>query len=148
MSSSSGNMTSSSANSTISSRRMTILLGSANAFAFPPLGIWAEITPGQFHGRGRFIYRLLVSGNGERDRIRTCDPVIKSHLLYQLSYAPTFSRHQVTEGWSSGLVMSDLCHHNLIFYQSRESLSSVKIPYSPLFFWVVFVLFYIGNLTY
>ena len=36
----------------------------------------------------RFIYRLLVSGNGERDRIRTCDPVIKSHLLYQLSYAP------------------------------------------------------------
>ena len=37
---------------------------------------------------GRFIYRLLVSGNGERDRIRTCDPVIKSHLLYQLSYAP------------------------------------------------------------
>ena len=53
-----------------------------------PLGIWAQITPGPFHGRGRFIYRLLVSGNGERDRIRTCDPVIKSHLLYQLSYAP------------------------------------------------------------
>ena len=25
---------------------------------------------------------------GERGRIRTCDPVIKSHLLYQLSYAP------------------------------------------------------------
>ena len=55
---------------------------------FPPLGIWAQITPGHFHGQGRFIYRLLVSGNGERDRIRTCDPVIKSHLLYQLSYAP------------------------------------------------------------
>ena len=35
---------------------------------------------------------------GERDRIRTCDPVIKSHLLYQLSYAPTFAlwRGQVT----------------------------------------------------
>jgi hypothetical protein len=29
-----------------------------------------------------------VSDYGERDRIRTCDPVIKSHLLYQLSYAP------------------------------------------------------------
>ena len=26
--------------------------------------------------------------SGERGRIRTCDPVIKSHLLYQLSYAP------------------------------------------------------------
>ena len=26
---------------------------------------------------------------GERDRIRTCDPLIKSQLLYQLSYAPT-----------------------------------------------------------
>ena len=37
---------------------------------------------------------------GERDRIRTCDPVIKSHLLYQLSYAPTFvvRRGQVTLG--------------------------------------------------
>jgi hypothetical protein len=32
------------------------------------------------------IHRFL--GFGERDRIRTCDPVIKSHLLYQLSYAP------------------------------------------------------------
>jgi hypothetical protein len=30
--------------------------------SFPPLGIWAQITPGHFHGRGRFIYRLLVSG--------------------------------------------------------------------------------------
>ena len=60
--------------------------------AFPPLGIWAQITPGHVHGRGRFIYRLLVSGNGERDRIRTCDPVIKSHLLYQLSYAPDLLR--------------------------------------------------------
>ena len=26
--------------------------------------------------------------SGERDRIRTCDPLIKSQLLYQLSYAP------------------------------------------------------------
>ena len=49
---------------------------------------------------GQFIYRLLVSGNGERDRIRTCDPVIKSHLLYQLSYAPelSFVKRQVTKG--------------------------------------------------
>lgn len=27
--------------------------------------------------------------NGEPDRIRTCDPLIKSQLLYQLSYRPT-----------------------------------------------------------
>ena len=27
--------------------------------------------------------------NGEPDRIRTCDPLIKSQLLYQLSYGPT-----------------------------------------------------------
>ena len=26
---------------------------------------------------------------GEPDRIRTCDPLIKSQLLYQLSYGPT-----------------------------------------------------------
>ncbi len=28
-------------------------------------------------------------GSGEPDRIRTCDPLIKSQLLYQLSYGPT-----------------------------------------------------------
>jgi hypothetical protein len=28
--------------------------------------------------------------SGGRDRDRTCDPLIKSQLLYQLSYAPTF----------------------------------------------------------
>jgi hypothetical protein len=27
--------------------------------------------------------------NGGCDRDRTCDPLIKSQLLYQLSYAPT-----------------------------------------------------------
>jgi hypothetical protein len=34
------------------------------------------------------IQGITPALNGERDRIRTCDPVIKSHLLYQLSYAP------------------------------------------------------------
>ena len=29
---------------------------------------------------------------GERDRIRTCDRLIKSQMLYQLSYAPTLER--------------------------------------------------------
>jgi hypothetical protein len=29
-------------------------------------------------------------GNGERAGIRTLDPVIKSHVLYQLSYALTW----------------------------------------------------------
>jgi hypothetical protein len=28
-------------------------------------------------------------GDGERGRIRTCDPRLKRALLYQLSYAPT-----------------------------------------------------------
>ena len=31
-------------------------------------------------------------GFGERGRNRTCDPRIKSAMLYQLSYAPTLSR--------------------------------------------------------
>ncbi len=35
---------------------------------------------------------LAISGenqrSGEPDRIRTCDPLIKSQLLYQLSYRP------------------------------------------------------------
>jgi hypothetical protein len=29
---------------------------------------------------------------GEPDRIRTCDPLIKSQLLYQLSYRPHEAR--------------------------------------------------------
>ena len=34
---------------------------------------------------------LFASGNGGRSRARTCDPLIKSQLLYQLSYAPDAS---------------------------------------------------------
>ncbi len=30
-----------------------------------------------------------VENNGEPSRARTCDPLIKSQLLYQLSYRPT-----------------------------------------------------------
>ena len=30
--------------------------------------------------------------SGEPDRIRTCDPLIKSQLLYQLSYGPITGR--------------------------------------------------------
>ena len=43
---------------------------------------------------------ISTTESGERYRIRTCDPVIKSHLLYQLSYAPTVAlwRSQVTVG--------------------------------------------------
>ena len=37
--------------------------------------------------------RSDVSENsGEPDRIRTCDPLIKSQLLYQLSYGPITGR--------------------------------------------------------
>ena len=32
----------------------------------------------------------IISSNGEPGRNRTCDPRIKSALLYQLSYGPTF----------------------------------------------------------
>ena len=31
---------------------------------------------------------LILPGNGGRSRTRTYDPLIKSQLLYQLSYAP------------------------------------------------------------
>ena len=33
--------------------------------------------------------QTLTGVDGEPDRIRTCDPLIKSQLLYQLSYGPT-----------------------------------------------------------
>src|SRR5271157_4654838 len=35
--------------------------------------------------------------DGERGRIRTCDPCLKRALLYQLSYAPTVSNLSQTE---------------------------------------------------
>ena len=31
---------------------------------------------------------VIISKNGGRDRIRTCDRLIKSQMLYRLSYAP------------------------------------------------------------
>ena len=53
----------------------------------------------------RAVFYPALEMGGERDRIRTCDPVIKSHLLYQLSYAPTFvvRRGQVTLGTTQSL---------------------------------------------
>ena len=34
----------------------------------------------------------LEENSGEPNRIRTCDPLIKSQLLYQLSYGPNTGR--------------------------------------------------------
>jgi hypothetical protein len=39
----------------------------------------------------RSLGASLLSGNGGRTRARTWDKLIKSQLLYQLSYAPPFS---------------------------------------------------------
>ena len=39
----------------------------------------------------RRICGNAVRENGEPDRIRTCDLLIKSQLLYQLSYGPAHS---------------------------------------------------------
>lgn len=36
-----------------------------------------------------FTNRLVFSESGEPSRTRTCDPLVKSQLLYQLSYRPT-----------------------------------------------------------
>ena len=41
---------------------------------------------------------FLVSGHGGRTRARTWDPLIKSQLLYQLSYAPPFVRGMAGSG--------------------------------------------------
>lgn len=39
--------------------------------------------------------------SGEPDRIRTCDPLIKSQLLYQLSYRPAVCE-RLTKGFMRG----------------------------------------------
>lgn len=41
--------------------------------------------------------------NGEPDRIRTCDPLIKSQLLYQLSYGPTPRLAKARRLWRQAL---------------------------------------------
>ena len=97
------------------------------------VGIWVQITPGHYHGRGRFTYRLLVSGNGERDRIRTCDPVIKSHLLYQLSYAPE-SQIRIKDSHPSDVWSCSSLGHRLA--KSGFSVYPKK-PISHLYFRVV-----------
>lgn len=47
--------------------------------------------PGGRCGHGEPASGLDGCG-GEPDRIRTCDPLIKSQLLYQLSYGPITGR--------------------------------------------------------
>jgi hypothetical protein len=37
-----------------------------------------------------------------RGRTRTCDPVINSHLLYQLSYSGRDGKSNDPEGWKAG----------------------------------------------
>ena len=55
--------------------------------------VWFETGP----GRLRYLSVSLDMGeSGEPNRIRTCDPLIKSQLLYQLSYGP------ITGGFLSG----------------------------------------------
>lgn len=41
---------------------------------------------------GGFAVSPDIRRSGEPDRIRTCDPLIKSQLLYQLSYGPITGR--------------------------------------------------------
>jgi hypothetical protein len=38
---------------------------------------------------------FVIIDSGEPSRARTCDPLIKSQLLYQLSYRPSFSRREI-----------------------------------------------------
>lgn len=45
--------------------------------------------PGTARTNGPESRRSFLGESGEPDRIRTCDPLIKSQLLYQLSYRPT-----------------------------------------------------------
>ena len=53
-----------------------------------------------------FTYDLKK--NGEPDRIRTCDPLIKSQLLYQLSYRPTLGviRKNCARGQGRNVIIS------------------------------------------
>ena len=46
--------------------------------------------------------REPIQGGGGRTRARTWDPLIKSQLLYQLSYAPECSGNHDVERLSSG----------------------------------------------
>lgn len=45
---------------------------------------------------GSYFLGNFSGKNGGRTRTRTLDPLIKSQLLYQLSYAPTGRRDGVT----------------------------------------------------
>ena len=45
---------------------------------------------------------------GEPDRDRTCDPLIKSQLLYQLSYGPTPALARENPGGRQALICADL----------------------------------------
>jgi hypothetical protein len=62
-------------------------------------GIDAPDGGGAKKARGCFSGRKVLERLGGRTRARTWDPMIKSHLLYQLSYAPgSWSGEALQEG--------------------------------------------------
>ena len=72
---------------------------------------------------------MMIEGFGGRTRARTWDPVIKSHLLYQLSYAPA---HQ-TLNCDTGAVGRCLTNEARHIQQSR----TWRAPETTRFFGVV-----------
>ncbi len=55
-------------------------------------------------------------GIGEPDRVRTCDLLIKSQLLYQLSYGPTFQ-------WFRGASPGNAADHRAIIPDRQAKVS-------------------------
>ena|SRR5579863_993398 len=82
--------------SSLRARRLDPCSGSAcRSKARCPSSRFGELKPGQNRLKNRFSRRFsngeigqVLEKLGGRTRARTWDPMIKSHLLYQLSYAP------------------------------------------------------------
>jgi hypothetical protein len=58
---------------------------------------------------------VVVSANSSRGGTRTPDPVINSHLLYQLSYSGRMGFDYAPGGlarWLGGKVLKAQCHGN------------------------------------
>ncbi len=60
--------------------------------------------------------------SGERVGIRTRDPLIKSQMLYQLSYAPIYCTHAITKG----------------FIEDKFELVNKKISFFQKIFFVIY----------
>src|ERR1700751_629342 len=88
-------------------------------------GSWREAATASPEGK---VFEVF-GGNGGRSRIRTYDPLIKSQLLYQLSYAPARPEAVVCLGGEARNIRKESWNARDYFLARRDISGAVDFAY-------------------